>query len=59
MSIEIEEDVPSEKVDSKIKICKASGATSVEKTAQANGKFTITATYPDDNSIDTVINKNN
>jgi len=53
MHTEREEDVPSDKVEGKIKICKASGAISVEKVAQPNGKFTIIATYEDEVSIGT------
>lgn len=52
MSTAIEKDVPIDKVDKKIKLSKISGATSVEKVAQPNGKFTIIATFDDDESTD-------
>jgi hypothetical protein len=54
MSKAIEENVPSDKVDKKIKLSKASGATSVEKVAQPNGKFTIIATFDDDEPTDII-----
>ena len=40
-------DVPADKVDDTIEGFNNAGATKVEKTQQANGKFTLKATFPD------------
>jgi hypothetical protein len=40
-------DVPADKVDDVIQGFKDAGATSVEKTEQPDGKFTVRATFPD------------
>ena len=40
-------DVPEDKVDEAVQNLKNAGATNVTKTKQADGKFTLTATFPD------------
>ncbi|ESS71649.1 hypothetical protein MGMO_93c00070 [Methyloglobulus morosus KoM1] len=47
---EIERDVPSNKVDNKIALNKASGAKSIEKILQPDGNFTIIAIFDDPSS---------
>ena len=39
--------VPANKVDEMVNMFKADGATDVQKKKEANGSFTITATFPD------------
>jgi hypothetical protein len=41
-------DVPESEVDQLVQDFKDSGATKVEKTKQANGKYTVVATFPDE-----------